>query len=251
MSDYRNQRRSAIDPARAGAEAVAAGYRTVESVFDVFADSLRRRPGPGYAREAPPPSPGRRTRADAPGGGTGSRRPEAPRMGYGRDRASASRGLADLAVELIDLVGETLEGVTGLDLFEPDFPLLELSGLPGQTVEVKFWFTNTGPSALGGVSFKPSELVGAAAEIKTGAIDVKPDGKADARIRPGGSVLATAKVTIPPPGEAPFGIYRGVIAARCVAPAGQSLDEGAPDAWALLELEVAAPDPNRPMAPTY
>jgi hypothetical protein len=50
-------------------------------------------------------------------------------------------------------------------------------------------------------------------------------------------------VAVEIPDEAPVGLYRGVIAARSAAPKGRAEAEGGPeDAWAVIELEVAAVD---------
>jgi hypothetical protein len=267
MAYYREPRRPATDPVQAGAEAVAAGYRTVESVFDAFAQSLRRRPGAGYARGAPPPGPG--FRAAGPragfragpraGGGAGLRAD--PRAGFaaesvagsarrgllsgrGRDPigTTAPGGFADLTAELFDLLGEILQdvagGIGGFDWFGLESHTIELVGAAGKPTDAKFWFTNSGTTALGPVTFEATSLIGAAGtEIGADAVSFTPQPDPNAQIQPGITVECKVTVAIPG-GTTPPGFYRGVVVARTAPPTGGAPAEAGPDAWALLELEV-------------
>jgi hypothetical protein len=155
---------------------------------------------------------------------------------------------ADLFVDLLERFGEAVQDVAAAiaehERFdgEPECPMLELRGPPGHAAAVEFDFTNTGPSALTKVAFEATDLLGATGQIDAGAVSFEhEDDPHIPRVGPSGTARVIVSVAIPD--EAPAGPYRGVIAARSAAPKGRAEPEGGPeDAWAVLELEVAAVD---------
>jgi hypothetical protein len=263
MSDQREPRRPVTDPIAAGVDAVAAGYRTVEYVIEAFTESLRRRPETGpvgdasafrRAEEAAGTGAETRARREArarrSGRAAGGRAARGGRaVGGGRDGVSGTvpGDLADLTAELFDRFGEVMHSLADAigerAAFErgPQCPTIELQGHPGETVDVKFQFTNTGPSALSDVAFEATDLMGPTDRIK---VDRAGTDERIPRVRPGGSAVACVKVKIPE--TAAPGLYRGVVTARPEAPAGRRANEERPDAWALLELEVTPPQRARP-----
>lgn len=260
MTDYGEPRRPAMDPLLSGVEeAMAAGYRTVEYVFDAFAESLRRRPVTGYAGRAAEsrrhaPAAGRRTaRAAAPRATTtrtgspieprGSAEGRGYRRGPSQEPAPLSGGLADLVVEFFDLFGEIVQDVVGGvggEIYHDEIPRLELRAVRGEkSTKLKFRFTNTGSSALTGLGFETTPLLSAAERIEPDAIsfgDLPPG----TRVAPGGSVLVKLKVALSD-GQQP-GIYRGVIVATSTPRTGRPVGEAALDAWALVEIDIKATD---------
>lgn len=252
MAERREPPRRQVDPLLGvAAEAARAGLRGADYVVEGLSEGLRR----GTGRRSAGGATGRKRAAQrraqrAEFGGHGRATPpgaEAP-------SASASGGTADLFVELLGRFGETIQdaaaAIAEWEWFdrEPQGPTLELGGPPGHKAAVDFAFTNTGPSALAGVTFESTDLLGATERIDAGAVDFRyNDDPFIPRVGPGGTVRVTVEVEIP---ELPDGTYRGVIAARSAPPEGRSEDEGGPeDAWAMLELEVAAIDPRSPITP--
>jgi hypothetical protein len=230
--EYREPPRRTIDPLmEICIEGVAAGYRGVEYVREGLSESLRRRPGSGYAGRA---------------------RHGRGRTGRGRAGTTVVGDIADLTAELLDRLGETAQGVAGHigEQFEggPHCPTLELCGFPGDTDRVKFRLTNTSASALTDVSFQATDLLGACRPIDASAVRFGyPDDDGIARIRSGGSTIVIVEVAIPEDAEP--GTYRGVIATCSTRPAGRGqLDGETRAAWALIEVDVAAPDPRRAVA---
>jgi hypothetical protein len=160
--------------------------------------------------------------------------------------------LADLTTELLDRLGEAAHGVSDHigEHFEghAHCPTLELCGFPGDTDAVKFRLTNISASALTNVRFQATDLIGGCGRIDAGAVRFGyPDDDGIARIRSGGSTIVTVGVEIPEDAEP--GTYRGVMATCSARPAGRGELEGEPRAaWALIELDVATPDPRRVVA---
>jgi hypothetical protein len=159
--------------------------------------------------------------------------------------------LADVAAEVLDGLGEAVREVAGhlaeRDRFD-DVALhhtLDLQGSPGQTPTDDFLLSNTGPTALKGLTFAKTNLIGAAPNpILARAVTLTPGGAGTAdRVRPGGSVTVTVAVRIP--AAAPAGIYRGVVCAQFATDDDRDeADEGPVGAWALVELEVLRTDPG-------
>jgi hypothetical protein len=222
--EHREPPRRAIDPLmEICIEGVAAGYRGVEYVAEGLSESLRRRPGSGFAASGPR---ARRTRS-----------------GRGRGRATVVGDIADLTAELLDRLGETAQEAAGHigEQFDgaAHCPTLELCGLPGDTDEVEFRLTNTSPSALTHVRFRATDLIGSGDRIDADRILFEyPDDDGISRIRSGGSTIVVVRIEIPEDAEP--GVYRGVIATRSERPAGRGkLDREPRGAWALIELDVA------------
>ena len=239
MAENREPRRRQVDPLLGvAAEAARAGLRGAD--YEV-SEGLRR-------------STGRRS-----AGGAAGRKRAAPKAQRAQSRPSDPGGpptdsTADLLVGLLERFGEAVQDTAAAigerEWFdgEPEGPTLELRGPPGHRAAVEFDFTNTGPSALTKVTFEATDLLGATERIDAGAVSFRfNDDQYIPRVGPGGTARVIVKVTIP---EVPAGDYRGVIAARSGAPEGRAEAEGGPeDAWALIELEVAAIDPRSAITP--
>jgi hypothetical protein len=266
MTDYGEPRRPAMDPLLSGVEeAMEAGYRTVEYVFDAFAESLRRRPVSGYEGRATgprrhAPTAGRRsaraaasrvgtTRTGSPIEPGGSAERRGYRRGPSQEPAPLSGGLADLVVEFLDLFGEIVQDVVGGvggEIYRDEVPRLELRAVPGEkSTKLKFRFTNTGSSALTGLGFETTALLNAAERIEPDAISFGglPPGT---RVAPGGSVLVELEVALPDDQQP--GIYRGVIVATSTPRTGRPVGEAALDAWALVEVDIEAPGSSEPIS---
>ena len=154
--------------------------------------------------------------------------------------------IADVAAEVLDGLGEAVRQIAGhlaeRDRFEHAalHHAVELSGAPGETVTDQFLLTNTGQTALKGLTFDKTNLIGAGAyTIRRAAITLTPTptprGRAStARVAPAGSTTVTVAVKIP--GAAPAGMYRGIVCAQF----GQDADrtDAADGPWTLIELEV-------------
>jgi hypothetical protein len=228
MASERSRRgRATFDPVTAVSEATAAGSRVVEVVAGGMADTLG---APSRSRSAR----------------TGDR---ASRSGRRAGRGTAGEDLMDLTADVLDRIGDGFREFAGaLTGHEPpaSTSALALSGVAGATASVAFLFTNTGESALAGVAFAQTDLLGSADEIDAGQVSVDvPEGL---EIRPGGSVRLTVRVDIPEGLAA--GCYRGLLVARAPARAARSRAPVAPeDAWTLLELEVVTPDARSPIVP--
>jgi hypothetical protein len=217
-------------------EGVAAGYRAVEIVTAAMAESIRRRPVDPIADEPF----GRRARGRSSGRSGPRRRAAARRAG---DRGSLIADLADLTADLLDALGEAAEEVAGHFDEQSECPQVELDGVAGDEVESEFEIRNTGESALRGVRFVATDLVGARAVLPAEVMVLRRgDAEEIPRIPVGGS--ATVTVTIGIPEDCPAGRYRGVISAR--AEARHGIDEpGLEDAWTLIELHVRRPRRRR------
>jgi len=256
MNYYREPQRPANDPLLSGVEAVAAGYRTVEHVFDAFAESLRRRPTTRYERGAPPPQRYRGAatrpvaRQSAPAGpqmAPGSGPKLAPGGGYGTGQSSApvvpSSGLAHLVVELFDLFGEIVDGLVGgigEEIFGEEVHRLEPPPVaPGETTKLRFRFTNTGSAALEGLGFSPTPLLDGAEKIDPGAIKF-PNVQVGTRVEPNSHISVDMQVAVP--ANQPLGTYRGVVVATSTPAPGLPSAEPSLDAWALVEVRVGVPD---------
>lgn len=213
----------------AAGEAVDAGFRALQHVEAGLSESLRRSP-PRSGRSAG------RARAAAPSA-AGARPPHA-----------IVDELADFTADILDRMGEAARDIAGHigehDRSAPPSPVprLELEGAPGRRAKDKFWFRNTGGTALKQVSFEATDLLGAGRRIDAGSISFEHSGKDQIeRLQPGGLTAVIVAVDIPR--DAVANIYRGVIVAVFPPPSrGRRYDAGPVGAWALLELEVLATD---------
>jgi len=246
VTDYRKPRRGQVDPSllAVAAEAAGASLRGADYVMGSLSENLRRRTGRRSA-----------------GGAAGRQRAAQARSPLGRSGSyegpppPVTGRTTDLFVELLDRFGEAVQdvaaGIAEREWFAggPDCPTLELRGAPGHSAEVEFDFTNTGASALAGVEFEATHLLGAATRIDAGKVSFQHEEDPHIpRVGPGGRARVTVTVAIPE--DTPEGIYRGLIAARSAAPTGRAEAEGGPhDAWSLIELEVAATDLRSPITP--
>jgi hypothetical protein len=246
VAENREPRRRQVDPLLGvAAEAARAGLRGADYVVEGMSEGLRRSTGRRSAGAA-----AGRKRA-APKAHRAQSRPPGPE---GPPPPPVTGSTADLLVGLLERFGEAVQdtaaAISEREWFEgePEGPTLELRGPPGHQAVVEFAFTNTGPSALTKVTFEATDLLGATERIDAGAVSFQfNDDQYIPRVGPGGSARVIVEVAIP---EVPAGYYRGVIAARSGAPEGRAEAEGGPeDAWALIELEVAAIDPRSAITP--
>ena len=245
----RRQRR--IDPLITGiGDGVAAGYRAVESVVAGANESVRMRPSAAAAA-------GRRSTRRSGPAATAARsqagRPKAPgRTTADRPPPTLMGEIADVAAEVLDGLGEAVREIAG-HLAERDrfgdaalHHAVELSGAPGETATDEFLLTNTGQTALKGLKFDQTNLIGAAGyTIRRAAVTLTPTatprGRGSTnRIAPAGSTTITVAVKIP--AGAPAGMYRGIVCAQF----GQDADrtDAADGPWTLIELEVLDADPG-------
>jgi hypothetical protein len=239
-TEHRGPRRSRVDPLVAGVgEGVAAGYRAVEIVATAMAESARRRPSTPFADEP------RSRRARRGSGARSGRRGRTAAVGSGGDRESLIGDLADLTADLFEALGEAAQEFAGRFDEEPECPRIELDGVAGDPdgATSEFEIRNTGESALRGVRFVATDLVGARAVLPAETVETRHrDAEEIPRIPVGG--CATVTVTIRIPEDAPAGTYRGVLLAR--AEGRRGTDELAlEDAWTLLELYVRRPRHRR------
>jgi hypothetical protein len=243
----RRQRR--IDPLITGiGDGVAAGYRAVESVVAGANESVRMRPSAAAAAA------GRRSTRRSGSAATGARspggRPKAPgRTTADRPPPTLMGEIADVAAEVLDGLGEAVREIAGhlaeRDRFE-DAALhhaVELSGAPGDTASDAFLLTNTGQTALKGLTFDQTNLIGATGyTIRRAAVTLTPTPRGRSgtnRVAPAGSTTVAVAVKIP--AGAPAGMYRGIVCAQFGEDADRT--DGADGPWTLIELEVldAAP----------
>jgi hypothetical protein len=243
----RRQRR--IDPLITGlGDGVAAGYRAVESVVAGANESVRMRSGAAATT-------GRRSTRRSASAATGARsqagRARVPgRTAADRPPPTLMGEIADVAAEVLDGLGEAVREIAGhlaeRDRFE-DAALhhaVALSGVPGETATDEFLLTNTGQTALKGLKFDQTNLIGAAAHtIRRAAITLTPTPRgrgSTGRVAPAGSTTVTVAVKIP--AAAPAGMYRGIVCAQ-FAHDGDRTD-AADGPWTLIELEVLDADPG-------
>jgi hypothetical protein len=249
-SDRGRPRQRRIDPLIAGiGDGVAAGYRAVESVVVGANQSVRMRSAAPAAAA---------TRAS-----TGRRKPQASRTGDAAGRRTAPTRaapaaapttllgeIADVAADVLDGLGDAMREVASHmtdDRFDDGalHHILELEGAPRETATGEFLLSNTGPTALKGLTFAKTSLIGAAPNpIAASAVTLSPVGNGTtARVRPGGSTTVTVAVKIP--AGAAAGVYRGVVCAQFDSDDdGDLADEGPVSAWALIELDVVPTDPR-------
>jgi hypothetical protein len=256
MPDDREEpRRRTIDPIVAGiGDGVHAGYRAVESVVLGVAESARMRAerpvsraasaatSAGARRTAPPQRTPRTRRTRAGGRSAAADIPPVTIVGE----------LADLAVELLDGLGEVARDIAGQvayqDRVEDDarHHTISLEGVAGETVDQDFLLSNTGPTGLRKLTFVSTDLVGVPPDpIPAGVITCTPErpGSVD-RVRPGGSATVTVEIAIPE--AAAPGAYHGILCARFESPDDRTETEAGPvGAWAVIDLEVRATDAGR------
>jgi hypothetical protein len=158
--------------------------------------------------------------------------------------------IADVAADVLDGLGDAVREIAG-HLTEHDrfddvalHHILDLEGAPGETATDEFLLSNTGPTALKGLAFAKTNLIGAAPNpIGPAAVTLTPGGTGTTdRVRPGGSTTVTVAVKIP--ARAAAGVYRGVVCARFDSDDRDEADEGPVGAWALIELHVVPTDPR-------
>ena len=256
MPDDRDEpRRRTIDPIVTGiGDGVHAGYRAVESVVLGVAESARMR------AERPV------SRAASAATSAGARKTASPRRAArtGRTRSGGRSPaadippvtivgeLADLAVELLDGLGEVARDIAGQvadhDRIEDDahHHTIALQGVAGETVEEDFLLSNTGPTGLRKLTFVSTDLLGVSPDpIPAGVITCTPKRAGSVeRVRPGGSATVTVQIAIPD--AAAPGAYHGVLCARFESPDDRTGVEAGPvGAWALIDLEVLATDAGR------
>jgi hypothetical protein len=256
MPDRRDEpRRRTIDPIVTGiGDGVHAGYRAVESVVLGVAESARMRAErpvsraasaatSAGARRTAPPRQARRT-GRSRSGGRSSASDTAPVTIVGE--------LADLAVDLLDGLGEVARDIAGQvaehDRIEDDarHHTILLEGVAGETVDEDFLLSNTGPTGLRKLTFASTDLLGVPADpIPAGVITCKPKrAQSVDRVRPGGSATVTVEVAIPE--RAVPGAYYGILCARFESPDDRTETEAGPvGAWAVIDLEVRAKDAGR------
>ena len=259
-SDRGRARQRRIDPLITGiGDGVAAGYRAVESVVVGANQSIRMRPGAPAAAAATRPAGA--TRPAAATRPSTRRRKTTSRTGHpGNQRTAPTRAapppttllgeIADVAADVLDGLGDAVREVAGHltdDRFgdEALHHTLELEGIPKKRATDEFLLTNTGPTALKGLTFAKTSLIGAARKpIAAGAVTLTPAGKGTTdRVRPGASTTVTVAVQIPPGAAA--GVYRGIVCAQFDSDDDRDrADEGPVSAWALIELHVLPTDPR-------
>jgi hypothetical protein len=257
MPDDRDEpRRRTIDPIVTGiGDGVHAGYRAVESVVLGVAESARMR------AERPV------TRAASAATSAGIRRTTAPPQRAPRTRRTRAGGrtsaadtppvtivgeLADLAVELLDGLGDVARDIAGQvadhDRVEDDarHHTISLEGVAGEKVDEDFLLSNTGPTGLRKLTFVSTDLIGVPPDpIPAGAITCRPNRAGTVeRVRPGGSATVTVEIAIPD-GAAP-GAYHGILCARFESPDDRTETAAGPvGAWALIDLEVLPTNAGR------
>jgi hypothetical protein len=249
MPDDRDEpRRRTIDPIVTGiGDGVHAGYRAVESVVLGVAESARMRAQrpvtraasaatSASARRTAPPQQAPRTRRTRSGGRTSAA--ETPPV-------TIVGELADLAVELLDGLGEVARDIAGQvadhDRIEDDVRhhTISLEGVAGENVDEDFLLSNTGPTGLRKLTFVSTDLIGVPPDpIPAGVITCTPKRAGSVeRVRPGGSTTVTVEIAIPE--AAAPGAYHGILCARFESPDDRTETEAGPvGAWALIDLEV-------------
>jgi hypothetical protein len=255
MPDDRDEpRRRTIDPIVTGiGDGVHAGYRAVESVVLGVAESARMRAQrpvtraasaatSASARRTAPPQASRTTRPRSGGRTSAAQTPPVTIVGE----------LADLAVELLDGLGEVARDIAGQvadhDRIEDDahHHTISLEGVAGENVDEDFLLSNTGPTGLRELTFATTDLIGVPADpIPSGVITCTPKRAGSVqRVRPGGSATVTVEIAIPE--AAAPGAYHGILCARFESPDDRTEAEAGPvGAWALIDLEVRATDTGR------
>jgi len=254
-SDRGRPRQRRIDPLITGiGDGVAAGYRAVESVVVGANQSIRMRSAAPPAAAATRPSTRRRkagSRAGNPGN-PGSQRTAPTRAAPAAAAAPTTLlgEIADVAADVLDGLGDAVREVASHltdDHLDDDalHHTVELEGAPKETATDEFLLTNTGPTALKGLTFAKTSLIGAARNpIAAGAVTLTLAGRGTTdRVRPGASTMVTVAVKIPTGAAA--GVYRGIVCAQFDSDDDRDrADEGPVSAWALIELHVLPTDPR-------
>lgn len=198
-------------------EGVAAGYQAVEYVLEGMSESVRRRAVSGWTQTTGKEAP-RQT----------SDRPAAP-LNVDELVGSFARLLGragEVAQEAAHYIGERDHAPT-----RPEAPaLLVLRAIPGARATVDFRISNTGATALSGVTLVATDLIGDEAPIPADAVNFNP-GHIES-IRPGG--MTPAEIVVAVPLTTRPGTFRGLLHA------------GPGDAWTVLELTV---EPRKVTAP--
>jgi hypothetical protein len=248
----RQPRQRRIDPLITGiGDGVAAGYRAVESVVVGANQSIRMRPAaPAAAAAAATRSPTRRRQASSRTGDPGTQRTPPTRSAPAPPPTTLLGEIADVAADVLDGLGDAVREVASHltdDRLDDDalHHTLELEGAPKETATDEFLLTNTGPTALKGLTFAKTSLIGAARNpIAAGAVTLTPAGQGTTdRVRPGTSTAVTVAVKIP--AGAAAGVYRGIVCAQFDSDDDRDrADEGPVSAWALIELHVLPTDPR-------
>ena len=251
-SDRGRPRQRRIDPLIAGiGDGVAAGYRAVESVVVGANQSVRMRSAAPAAAATRPPTRRRKTKPARTGNPAGQRTaPPRAAPAPPPPPTTLLGEIADVAADVLDGLGDAMREVAGHltdDRFDDDalHHVLELEGAPKETATAEFLLSNTGPTALKGLTFAKTSLIGAAPNpIAAGAVTLTPAGKGTTdRVRPGGSTTVTVAVKIP--GAAATGVYRGIVCAQFDSDDDRDLaGEGPVSAWSLIELHVVPTDPR-------
>src|SRR5215212_9067064 len=185
MPDDRDEpRRRTIDPIVTGiGDGVHAGYRAVESVVLGVAESARMRAERPVSRAASAATSAGARRAASP-----QQAPRARRTRSGGRSSAADTPpvtivgeLADLAVELLDGLGDVARDIAGQvadrDHIEDDarHHTLSLEGVPGEKVDEDFLLSNTGPTGLRKLTFVSTDLIGVRPDpIPAGVITCRP-----------------------------------------------------------------------------
>lgn len=248
----RQPRQRRIDPLITGiGDGVAAGYRAVESVVVGANQSIRMRPA-APAAAAAARSPTRRRKASSRTGNPGTQRtaPTRAAPAAAPPPTTLLGEIADVAADVLDGLGDAVREVASHltdDRLDDDalHHTLELEGAPKETATDEFLLTNTGPTALKGLTFAKTSLIGAARNpIAAGAVTLTPAGQGTTdRVRPGTSTAVTVAVKIP--AGAAAGVYRGIVCAQFDSDDDRDrADEGPVSAWALIELHVLPTDPR-------
>jgi hypothetical protein len=216
-------------------EGVEAGYQALEYVLAGLRESVRiRRPTwTGSTKERLDWA--QRQGAHARGTTDSGRHPLRDFVGEGApfELDYLVRMLADLLGSASGVAQEFARYISERSEQEPAHPKapaqLEPKGFPDSNASCQFRVHNTTSTALRDVVFAGTELIGDEAAVQTSLISFEPDHISS--IRPGGSVTTTVTVAIPR--GFPRDTYRGLILA----------EPG--DAWAVLELTVLEPTPEK------
>ena len=258
-SDRGQPRQRRIDPLITGiGDGVASGYRAVESVVVGANQSVRMRsaaPAAAAAAAAAARPSTRRRKPKAAGTGNPASQRKAPTRAAPAAAppppATLLGEIADVAADVLDGLGDAVREIAGHltdhDRSDDDtlHHILDLEGAPGETATDEFLLSNTGPTALKGLTFAKTSLIGAAPNpIGQAAVTLTPGGAGTTdRVRPGASTTVTVAVKIP--GRAVAGVYRGIVCAQFASDDDRDdADEGPVGAWALIELHVLPTDPR-------
>jgi hypothetical protein len=225
-------------------DALAHGYQALDRVAVGLTESARRVQASTPVRTA-----SGRQRPARMAGSTAARK---PRRQTTRQRTTTAPPtivgeIADLTADMLERLGEAArvvaERILEAEVGQPEAEVarLQLSARPGETRDVDFHFTNTGPIALEWVEFKATKLLGVAKEIKAPVFRVSKQDQDPAHPKCMGRVRAretkTVIVVVAIPEDASPGPYQCVLTASGTPASGPSVD-----ASAFLELQLAPPD---------